>query len=99
MHPIVEIHFFSQQKQMKPVQKLVLFILFLFLINFIVAGMMTQIESVNYTDAFYLTMTTTTLCGAIPAKTNTGKWFFSFYQYFAYGYFFYILHFMTLLDH
>lgn len=65
----------------------------LLLVNFIVAGILGQIESLNYTNAFYLTMSATTLSGYgnVATETVAGKWFISFYQIFGYGLYFYLL--------
>lgn len=54
----------------------------LFLLNFVVAGVVMQLENGTYTDAFYLTMSATTLAGFSEANTDAGKWFISCYQVF-----------------
>ena len=66
---------------------------FLLLVNFVVAGMLAQMEGLSYTDGFYLAMSTTTLAGYgnVSATTVGGKWFVSFYQLFAYAIFNYLV--------
>lgn len=77
---------------MSPHVRIILTMLAVFLIiNFLVALLVGSLESLNYTDAFYLTMTTSTLCGAKPATSVAGKWFLSFFQLVSYGLLFYTL--------
>lgn len=60
-------------------------LVFLILINFIVAGLFTQMEGLTFTDGFFLAMSVTTLAGygGVDATNNVTKWFVSFYQLFA----------------
>jgi len=77
---------------MTPYTRIILLVLIIFLVsNFLFALLVGYLEDLGYTDAFYLTMTTSTLCGALPAKTAGGKWFLSFYQLFSYGLFFFTI--------
>jgi Ion channel len=66
----------------KIVQHIVLVFLLFLTINFIVAGMFSRMEELNYTDAFYLSMSTSTLAGYGNANANStgGKWFVCFFQ-------------------
>lgn len=76
--------------------RLIVIVVIIFLsVNFIAALIVGSLESLDYTDAFYLTMTTSTLCGAVPAKSVGGKWFLSFFQLLSYGLFFYVITMIT----
>jgi hypothetical protein len=59
--------------------------------NFLFALLIQSLESLNYTDAFFMTMSYSTLCGAVPAQSVGAKWFLSFFQLMGYGIFFYTL--------
>ena len=62
-----------------------------FLVNLVGAALITLIEPLNYLDAFYLTMSTSTTVGYgnVAPETDAGKMFLSFFQILPIGLFFY----------
>jgi len=78
-----------------------LFVFFIFLvINFVGAAILCQLENLDYTDGFYLSMSASTATGYGNVCTNTvgGKWFISFFQMIGLGAFFYLLALVTIPD-
>lgn len=73
--------------------RIVLALTALVALNAVVAVLVMHMESLNYTDAFYLTMSAATLSGYgnVAPETVGGKWFVSFYQLVGYTVFFYLV--------
>lgn len=57
-------------------------IAFFILLNFAVAGMLMQMESLSYVDAFYTSLSMSLLSGYVGVNTTPAKWFVCFYQIF-----------------
>ena len=88
---------------MSPLQKKLLLKIFIvsivFLaINFIAALIIMEIENLDYTDSFYMTMSAsvTSGYGNVAPETKGGKWFISFFQLLGFGVLFYLLTLITV---
>lgn len=75
------------------------FVVFL-AINFVAAGVIMGLEGYGVTDAFYLAMSASCLSGFGDVAPNTaaGRWFISFFQLFGFGWFFYLLSYIVVVE-
>ncbi len=82
-----------QKRSVQLVWHIVVLVIVLLLLNMVAAGMFMRIESMTFTDAFYLSMSATSTAGYgnVATETVPGKWFISFFQTFAYGLYMYII--------
>lgn len=68
------------QSRVQIVYQISVLIAFFVLINFVVAGMLMQMEGISYTDAFYTSFSMSLLSGYVGVNNTATKWFVCFYQ-------------------